>query len=168
MKIFRRVLGGILMIPSAIVIAAFFLNFFIRFDKKIDTAFNIVILLVYAGIFFLGYKIFGFNKKSGSPAKARSAGTPVPREKPAGAGEPPRESGAAGKFWGPAEASVRLYSDSSARFSKKPALSSLVQMCDQGTPVMVCGTVYHFAGVWPLGGDKDILGDEPKKRKRKE
>ena len=34
--------------------------------------------------------------------------------------------------------------------------------------VMVGGTEYHFAGEWPLGGDKDILGDEPKKRKRKE
>ena len=53
MKVFRRVLGGILMIPSAVALAAFLWNLIARFDPGMDTAFNILMLAVYGGIFFL-------------------------------------------------------------------------------------------------------------------
>ncbi len=146
MKTFRRVLGGILMIPSAVALAAFLWNLIVRFDPEVDTAFNILMLAVYAGIFFLGYRIFGFKKKTLEPDRAAA-----PEQKPAGKREPPRAVSAPAAVWVPEEDSVRLYSDSSARFSKKPALSSLVLRCDQGTPVMICATAWDDG----RGGDTD-------------
>ena len=166
MKIFRRVLGGLMMAFNIPVCITFLINLFVRFDPNIDTAFNICIVVVYGLFAFLGYKIFGFKKAekpAGKQAHAAQAAAPaaVPAKAPASpeaqpAGTPVRtEPVSAPKApWAPRESCVLLYRDDRAVRSLKGALLSLSVGCVQGVPRM------SYAAGWSEGRHGGTAGDQ--------
>ena len=152
MKKFRRILGGALMALSAIPFIVVLWNLIVRFDKEVSTASNLTMLAVYGLFFFLGYKIFGFEKPD-KAKKNRPAAAPDPKKQAPAAQPAPRQhtvpvraqadrmnapakEGKNSENWVPREGRVILYSDQGAPSTHKPALRSLGLMCDQGVPVM--------------------------------